>query len=166
MRHVAVLLLASVAGSIACHHGGPPAPEMPRPEPRVDMAPLADASRIYYDNGIAFGDSARIIVRDTVQWRSIWRQATQGQPSPPPRPVVDFGKDMVLVAAAGRMKPGDVIRVDSVGTRGSTMYVAVRITVACQPFPTDAFPFEIVRLPRNDGPVLFREHRGRAPECS
>lgn len=129
------------------------------------MEPLADGARVYYDNGIGFADSARIVVRDSITWRSIWRQATQSQPSPPPMPVVDFSQDMIVVAAAGRMKPGDVIRVDSLGVRGSLTVIAVRTTVACQPFPSDAFPFEIVRVARRDGPIRFVEHRVSAAGC-
>jgi hypothetical protein len=129
------------------------------------MQPLSDASRVFYDNSAGFADSARIVVRDSITWRSIWTQATRSQPSPPPMPPVDFSQDMIILAAAGRMKPGDAIRVDSVGVRGALTVIAVRTTVACQPFPSDAFPFEIVRVARRDGPIRFSEHRVRAPDC-
>jgi hypothetical protein len=129
------------------------------------MRPFDDAARIYYDNGIAFADSARLIVKDTLTWRSTWRQATKSQPSPPMMPVIDFSKNVVLVVAAGRMKPGDAIRVDSIGTRGTLTVIVVRTTVACQPFPSDAFPFEIVSIPRLEGQIRFTEHRLRSPEC-
>ena len=160
LRILTLCLLALVA---ACKHGS--APVAPRPEPPVPMQPFAEAARIYYDNGIAFSDSTRLVVRDSGTWRTVWRQATQTQPSPPPMRAVDFTKDMVVLVAAGRMKPGDAIRVDSVGVRGSITVLVIRTTVACQPFPSDAFPFEIVRIPRTDGQVRFSEHRERSTSC-
>ena len=155
----AVIVLAA-----ACHKGGggPPAP---KPEPAVAMKPLDDAARVYYDNGIGFADTLRNVVKDTSAFRQFWKRATQGQPSPPPLPTVDFSKDMVVVVAGGRMKPGDAIRVDSVGTRGTLMVLVVRTTVACTPFPSDAFPFEMVKVARTDGQVRFTEHRLRASDC-
>lgn len=129
------------------------------------MQPLSDAAQVFYDNSIAFGDSARIVVRDTTTWRATWLRATRSQPSPPPMPSIDFTREMVIVAAAGRMKPGDAIRVDSIGVLGSTTVLAVRTIVACQAFPADAFPFVIVRVPRRDGAVQFVEHEARAPSC-
>ena len=120
---------------------------------------------MYYDNGMAFADSARIVVRDSAAWQAIWQRATHSQPSPPPMPAVDFSREMIVVAAAGRMKPGDLIHVDSIGLHGSTTALVVRTMVTCQPFPADAFPFEIVRIPRRDGPVQFIEHQARAQGC-
>lgn len=145
----------------ACSHGVP----IIAPQPKVTLEPLGDSAQVYYDNGMAFADSARIVVRDSATWRAIWQRATSPQPSPPPMPVIDFSRDMIVVAAAGRMKPGDLIHVDSIGVHGSLTVLVVRTMVACQPFPTDAFPFEIVRVPRRDGPVQFIEHRTRAASC-
>jgi hypothetical protein len=159
-----VLLCATVALAAGCHHGGggPPAP---KPEPPIAMKPLDESARIYYDNGIGFADTSRTIVKDTAAFRQIWKRATQGQPSPPPLPTVDFSKDMVVVVAGGRMKPGDAIRVDSIGTRGTITVLVVRTTVACQPFPTDAFPFEVVKVTRTDGQVRFTEHKVKLGDC-
>jgi hypothetical protein len=145
----------------ACSHGVP----VIAPQPKVTLQPLSDTAQVYYDNGLAFADSARIVVRDSTAWRAIWQRATRPQPSPPPMPVIDFNREMIVVAAAGRMKPGDLIHVDSIGVHGSLTVLVVRTVVACQPFPTDAYPFEIVRIPRRDGPVQFVEHQGRAPGC-
>lgn len=165
MRRISAFLFCATLGLAAgCHHGGggPPAP---KPEPAIAMHPLDDAARIYSDNGVGFADTARIIVKDSVAFRSIWKRATQGQPSPPPLPVVDFTKNMVVVAAGGRLKPGDAVRVDSIGTRGSLTVIVVRTTIACQPFPTDAFPFEVVKVAKTEGQVRFSEHKMKGPEC-
>jgi hypothetical protein len=121
---------------------------------------------VYYDDGPGFPDSVRMAVRDQTTFEDVWARATYSQPSPPPIPVVDFTNEMILVVAAGRMSPGDQIRVDSVGVRGDFYVVLVRTIVQCQPFPADAYPLEIVRVAREERPVTFSERRERAAQCT
>src|SRR5439155_15027409 len=113
-------------------------------------------ARVYYDDGPAFRDSVRIVVRDGDAWRAVWAQATSTQPSPPPLPAVDFTREMVLVVGAGRMTPGDQIHVDSAGVRRDFFVAVVRTIVQCRPFPAPASPLDIVRLSRS----------GNAATCS
>jgi hypothetical protein len=80
-------------------------------------------------------------------------------------PTVDFGRDMVLVVGAGRMSPGDQIRVDSAGVRRGFFVAVVRTIVECRPFPAEAFPLEIVKVPRSDRQATFEERRERAAHC-
>jgi hypothetical protein len=72
------------------------------------------------------------------------------------------------------MTPEDRIRVDSVGVRDVTdavgeteevMMVIVRTVEGCRRFNVDAYPVEIVRVPRFEGPVRFVERRERDPSC-
>jgi hypothetical protein len=88
---------------------------------------------------------------------------------------MDFGSHMVVVASAGRMTPEDRIRVDSVGVREVTdavgdsedvMLVVVRTTEGCSRFNVDAYPVEIVRVPRFDGAVRFLERRDTDQSCA
>ncbi len=134
-----------------------------RPADRV--SPVLSSERVYYDDGPAFRDSVRLIVRDPETWRSLWAQATSTQPSPPALPDVDFDRDMMLVVGAGRMKPGDQIRVDSAGTRGQFFVAVVRTIVECRPFAAAGYPLEIVRVKRSDKPVNWVERRDRAAHC-
>lgn len=158
-----ILGLASLTLLSAC--GRKSAPDAPRPEPPVSMRAVTDDQFVLADNANVFADSTRTLVKDTVEWKRIWSQATSRQPSPPARPTIDFSKEMVVLAAAGRKKPGDVIHVDSVGTRGDLTVIVIRTTKGCQSFASDAFPFEMARLPRADGRVQFRELVLTAPEC-
>jgi len=160
------ILLATLA---ACGGGAPPGALGPEP-----LAPLADADRLYYDNGEGITDSVRIVVRDQGALVDVWSRATSRQTSPAPAPAVDFGSDMVVVAGAGRMTPEDRIRVDSVGVREVTdavgdgedvMLVVVRTTEGCRRFNVDAYPVEIVRVPRFDGAVRFIERRETDQSC-
>lgn len=140
-------------------------PKLPPPPAPINWRVLAPDAQIYYDNGVGFGDSVRVVVRDAAAWQNLWTQATKSQPSPPPRPQVDFATQMLLLVAAGRMKPGDEIHVDSIGVRADTTYVVVKTTLACQQFPTDAFPVEVVRIRRSEGPVMFAERVFRSTAC-
>jgi hypothetical protein len=132
----------------------------------MGLSPVLSSARVYYDDGPGFPDSVRMAVQDQTTFEDVWARATYSQPSPPPIPPVDFTNEMILVVAAGRMSPGDQIRVDSIGVRGDFYVVVVRTIVQCQPFPADAYPLEIVRVPRDERPVTFSERRERAAQCT
>lgn len=129
---------------------------------------------MYYDNSGGIADSLRLVLRDEAALHEIWRQATSRQAAPPPPPEIDFSRDMVIVAAAGRLTSDDQIRVDSVavsremnaaGRTEETLNVFVTLELACRRIDVDGFPLEIVRLRRFDGPVRFHEQRRDAENC-
>ena len=163
MRYSMLFCSTGLALVSACHHGK--GPDIPKPEPQVEMKLLDPSSKLYSDNVLGFADSSRVIIRDTLAMREAWNQATKGQPTPLPMPNIDFNKELVILASGGRLKPGDVVAVDSIGTRGAMTVLAIRTAIACQPFPTDAFPFEIVKIPRINGPIRFVEHRVKSQDC-
>lgn len=144
----------------------PPPPPPPPPPPVEKWEPILPEARLYYDDVNAFGDSTRLTVRDMNTWEDIWRRATTRQASTPPTPTVDFSRQMVLVVAAGKMKTGDEIHVDSVGTLEGRVRAAVTTRAQCGPVPTSAYPFEIVRVPFSNQPVVFLEHRAKGDDCS
>ena len=154
-RRIGVLVSAFTLVS-ACAHA-PPGLEV--------LVPVVSSARVYYDDGPAFKDSVRLVVRDSTTWKRVWAQATSTQPSPPPLPVIDFDHEMAVVVGAGRMTPGDQIRVDSAGTRGGFFVAVVRTIVECRPFPAEAYPLEIVRVAATDKPPSFVERRERAAHC-
>ena len=169
-------LTAAMSLSQAClfHRKKPPQPapvQAPAPTPAPPPLPVerweavsADA-RLYYDDVDAFTDSVRLIVDDPDTWSDVWRRATSRQARTPRTPQVDFGRQMVLVVAAGRMKTGDEIHVDSVGTLEGRVRAVVRTRAQCGPYPATAYPFEIVRIPRSTVPVQFLERREKAEDC-
>lgn len=147
--------------------GGPPPPSS-------TLAPVPDRARLYYDDSGGVTDSLRLAVRDQEAFEELWSRATSRRSDPPPRPDVDFEERMVVVAAAGRMEPGDRIRVDSVGVRqrrtpeGDTeevLAVVVRTVRECGGFQGDAYPVEILSVQRFDGPVDFLERQERGSGC-
>jgi hypothetical protein len=151
----------------ACHKAK--APEQPRPAPSlmVEMRAVGDESFVLADNAQVFTDSITKVVRDTIEWKEVWDQAMsrRQQNARLSRPVIDFSKEMVVLAAGGRMKPGDAVHIDSVGARKDLTVIVVRYTIGCQDLRLTAWPFEMARLPRTSGEVTWREHRNKAPEC-
>src|SRR5712691_11837004 len=152
-NRLSLALCGGMAFALACAH---------RPEALSPVLPIA---RVYYDDGPAFRDSIRLVVEDSVTWKRVWTRASSTQPSPPPRPDIDFRSELLLVVGAGRMAPGDQIRVDSVGVRGGFFIVVVRITTECRPLAADVYPVEIVRALRTGKPVAFTERRERGANC-
>jgi hypothetical protein len=150
-------------------HKGKPAPEQPKPAPSllVEMRAVTDDEFVLADNAPVFTDSLTKVVRDTIEWKEIWEKAMSRRPTDARlgRPAVDFGKEMIVLAAAGRLKPGDVVHIDSVGSRRDLTVIVVRYTIGCQDIRQTAYPFELARLPRTTGEVTWREHRYKAPEC-
>jgi hypothetical protein len=169
MRSLICLLATLALVSAGCGRKKPtpvPAPAYAPPPPAENMMPLEPDARIYYDDAaVAFTDSARLTIRDAETWRNIWSRATAGQASAPELPAVDFNRHMVLLVAAGRLRSGDQIHVDSVGTKKGTTVAVVRTTMECQEFPAAAYPFEIVRVKRSEHPVLFVERVGKPEGC-
>lgn len=167
MRHRPILILGA-ALLTACRGGGAPA------TPTPSFNPVTTAERLYYDNGGGIQEEMRLVVRDAATLADVWQRVTSRQVEPPPAPQVDFTREMLLVVAAGRMTPEDEIRVDSVGIRSETtatgrtervMAVIVRIREGCRRFNADAYPLEVVRVRRFDGPVNFVERREQAADC-
>jgi hypothetical protein len=167
-----LLILVGVLVAPACRRGGAPPPPAAPPPPTWTAA---TAQRLYYDNAGGIQDSLRLVIRDSEQLRSVWTRATSRQVAPPPVPTVDFEQEMLLVVAAGRRSAEDQIRVDSVGVRrepaapgpaaAEEMTAVVRLTEACRRFASEAYPIEIVRVRRFDGPVRWIERRERAQDC-
>jgi hypothetical protein len=160
MRRTIVVLLAmgGVVTGLACGRGGGGGIT-------TSLTPVLPSTRLYSDDGPAFTDSVRLAIRDMATWQQVWAQATSTQGSPPPLPQVDFTQEMVLVAAAGQMHPGDQIRIDSAGVRAGVFVAIVRTITACRPFPAAAYPLDIVRVQLSEREVTWTERRERAPDC-
>ncbi len=139
-----------------------------RPPP---LGPVPDSDRLYYDTRGGIADSLRMVVRDAGSWLEVWTRVTAERAAPPPLPTLDFEEHMAVVVAGGRMTPEDRVRVDSVGVRAErsadgdvrdVLAVIVQTTHGCGRFNADAYPVEIVRVRRFDGPVTFVERRADA----
>ncbi len=162
MRESARILLgALLLGACAHHRPAQPPPPTPMPPP----VPLL------YDNGGGIRDSVRVVIRNGASMLEYWKQATTPLASPPAAPTVDFNREMVIVVGAGRMTPDDQIHVDSLlvrpelnsaGKREDVLTIVVRTVQGCHRFRTDAYPVEIVRARKFEGPVKWDERKEQA----
>jgi hypothetical protein len=165
VRCAAVTLGAMIAAG--CSHASP----TPAPAP---LGPIAPEARLLNDNSGGMRDSTRLVIRDAATLTTTWKQVTALQGNPSPMPTVDFTRDMVVVVAGGRMSPADEIHVDSAGVRREStvggkqqniLAILFTVTQGCRQFNRDAYPVEIVRLPRYAGEVRFIGKRERGPGC-
>jgi hypothetical protein len=156
-------LLAALLVVTACHRGRPAAVAPGQPPPPTPMPPPVE---LYYDAGGGVRDSMRVVMRDAATLANYWQQATSTQPTPPPVPAIDFTREMVILVAAGRMTPEDQIHVDSLlarreltaaGDRPETLSIVVRTVIGCGRFRAEAFPVNIVKARKFDGPVKWVE---------
>jgi len=99
--------------------GTPPAASSPAADAAVPLRRLSEEAytSIRYNSGLA--ERGEQVVRDAGAWSSLWSRMT-ARNRPAPLPPVDFGRDMVLVAAMGRQPSGGhrvtIERVDDTGT--------------------------------------------------
>ena len=103
----------------------------------------------------------RLVIRDRAEFNELWNQITSMTSNKPPLPEVDFSREMLLVAAMGQHLSSvyDIV-IDGACEVGDQLEVFVRITkfppcgVSVGVFPE---PLDIVRLPKTDRAVVFRE---------
>jgi hypothetical protein len=165
-KRIPSLLLTALAVA-SCGRGRPVQPAAPPPP-----TPMPPPVQLYYDNGGGIRDSTRVVIRDAATLGEYWRQATSTQVAPPPVPTVDFNREMAILVAAGRLTPDDQIHVDSLllrpelnsdGRRVETLTIVVRMIEACRKFRAEAFPVEIVRARKFEGPIKWDERKD--PVC-
>jgi hypothetical protein len=113
-------------------------------------------SRIHHSHESGLYDNTRLVVRDQGTWRAIWsriqyRDRTREPQSPPlvEPPVVDFWKEMVVIAAGGHAGcPHDVV-LDSLYIDGLGQPVVVVNTweaLSCGCLQGEQ-PVDVIRLP-------------------
>ena len=150
-RLVIPLLLG--CGAISCSSAMEPIPGVSVPVTRLNSQPY---SFTYYSQ---LQQPERLVIRDQSAWMAAWRSLwPNGAPIPAP-PAIDFGKDMVVLAALGtRSTGGFSILVDSARTTTEGLIVFIGTSAPGQHcVTTQAFtqPVDLARLPRTDGAVRF-----------
>jgi hypothetical protein len=111
------------------------------------------------------------VVRDHDAWLNVWKRIYQVVPSNgpyPELPEIDFSREMVIVAAMGlRPSTAYAIIIDSAYERNDRLEVVVRSVEnrkGCMAFAMMTAPVDIVRLPKTERAVVFREIEV-VPEC-
>jgi hypothetical protein len=112
----------------------------------------------YLNGGIS--QRARLVIRDRADFNELWNKILSTTSAKPPLPEVDFSREMIIVAAMGHKTSTYEIIIDSACEVDDQLEVVVRsakflscgLQVGLPPQPVD-----IVRLPKTDLPVVFRE---------
>ena len=163
-----LILLLALAG---CGRGGS---QGPQPTPTIWERVRPDQV-LYTDNSGGIRDSMLVVVRTPDSLRTVINRAASMHTAPPELAPIDFSSHMVLLAAMGRNTPNDRVWIDSIGfARELTIdrrledvfKIAVRLIEACRRGGIDAFPLQIVRVPRSDATVKWIQTRQRDPACS
>lgn len=110
---------------------------------------------------------ARLVIRSRDEFNELWQEILRGSPKNTPLPEVDFSREMLIVAASGQQPTSAEIIIESACDVNTQLEVSVRSTrfVPCHPqvgLPPQ--PLDIVRLPKTDLPVVFRETEV-IPDC-
>jgi hypothetical protein len=144
-----------VWSGLACFGGPPP----------DTVAPVSTGALVFGTDRLVIGDSVREVVRDRNRWDEVWALALAAEPSATLPAPIDFGDEMVLVAAAGRMDTGAQIRIDSVGVRGEDLIAHVVTIRDCRGFTSDVYPLVMVRVDRTDRRVRWIERSEQTQRC-
>jgi hypothetical protein len=113
------------------------------------------------ESSSGLGEPLREVVRDEARWARLWEQVYAGVTPRPPRPPVDFSRQMLIAVAAGTRPTGGFdIAVRAVTVRGIAL--DVEILESCP--PPDAMvsaalthPVMVVRLDALALAPAFRE---------
>ena len=164
MRHSRFpLLIAAVLGTLACSQAAAPR-ESGGPVRIVRLRP--EPYSLTYFSGL--DEPQRTVVRDEVAWRAAWAAIWRRHSPVPPLPLVDFEREMLVIAALGsRPTTGYGILVDSALAEGEGLLVQIR-TIApgerCGTGGALTQPVDVARITRADGAVRFRD-RPQVHEC-
>lgn len=95
------------------------------------------------------------VIRDPQALAGVWSELGQAGD----RPEVDFDQEMVLAVFMGERRTGGYrVEVNDVARDGETLRVSVRMSAPgpnCMTTQALTQPYQIVRLPRVEGPVEF-----------
>lgn len=154
-----VRLALAIGATIACfadlaiaQHDGP---REVLPVTRLRRGPTA------YSTYSGLDDSLRAVVRDSAEWSALWRTIARPFYPPPPLPVVDFDRDMIVVAALGaRPSSGYDIVIEGARQDTSSIEIVLRTSSPAPGCPVSAAmtqPVDLATIPISARPVRFRE---------
>lgn len=148
VRFASLVLAGLLAGSsTSCIH-----------RRRTELPPEGPRSIAYgYHTGMQA--PAQRVIRTAKDWYALWLRHHSNVIPVPPLPNVDFNREMVLCVAIGQRPTGGYgVRITRTRLEGGELHVEVHETKppagAIVPMVLSQ-PYEIVRVPRFDGNVVF-----------
>jgi PrcB C-terminal len=145
-----------------------------RQVPITPMGPRLPGPRTSFTTGCYVWDQLRVVIRDRDAWLDLWKRIHRPDPyrvpypEPPPLPEIDFSREMIVVAAMGRRPTSNYdIIIDGAYERDNRLEVVVRSVEnrkGCGAYMIITAPVDIVRLPKTERTVVFREIEV-VPDC-
>lgn len=150
---VAILMATACRSAIAAgQHGVPTAP--------VSLSRLRDGSTAF-SSYAGIGAPMRTVIRDSTAWRQLWDRINRPFVPPPALPSIDFGREMVVVAALGsRPNAGYDVVIEGAEQDSAGIEISVRVAspaAGCPVSTTMTQPIDLARVPITDQPIRFRE---------
>ncbi len=153
-RLAAALIAAAGMVAVGCQSTSSPND----PGSVFDQDPVTPMVREVYTG---FNEPARTVVRDSRRWAEVWARTFVGRAEVPPRPPIDFSREMVVVAAQGAQgSSGYDISIDRAASSDDGIAVYVTTTSPgerCVVLAVITSPVVIVRIPRSESDVRFIE---------
>lgn len=158
IRRSAVAALAVIAAACA-EPGAPLEPDLDTLEPGGEPVAVTRMNQHPPDYA-AIGQAERFVVDEPAQWEEVWGRLWNHHQPRPAAPAVDFGRELVIVAAMGwRATGGHSIRVDQARSYADHVTVHVRETApgrGCVVTQATTAPVDVVKIPRTALEVRFR----------
>jgi PrcB C-terminal len=137
-------------------------------EPREAITAVDPVAVVLHTGYSGFDASERFVVRDSARWADAWATAMANYTPIPPLPVVNFEKDMIIVAALGaRPSGGYDIAIEGVAPESDGALVLVGTTAPGSDCITTAAitaPVVMIRVPSVAGRIRFQE-RAEVRSC-
>jgi len=106
-------------------------------------------------------DPIRTVIRDSTAWRRIWERINRPFMPAPSLPVIDFDREMIVVASLGTRPSGGYDVVINGAEQDSTgIQISIRVATPAAGCPVSAVttqPIDLARIAASDQPVRFRE---------
>jgi hypothetical protein len=121
--------------------------------------------RVSFRSGGGFWEPVRLVIREPIQFNLFWKRLHSPDPthdpvSLPPVPEIDFSREMIVVAAMGqRPSSGYWIIIEGACETDEHLEISVRSINGrrCTALGIFTAPVDVVRIPRTNLPVVFRE---------
>ena len=145
------------------------------PVPITPLAPKRTGPRDSFTAFSGIGEPLRLVIREQDAWREIWKRIHRFGPFEGPNseipslPEVDFSREMIVVAASGsRPSGGYTVIIEAAHERNNQVEIAVRSISPgknCASLSVVTAPVDLVRLPKTERSIVFRETEVRQ-NCS
>jgi hypothetical protein len=157
---IALLVTAGCATPTGSTDGPPLSNQTPDGQGPITITRLrAEPYSFAYNSGIA--DSTRLTVRTQAEWQQVWTSIWRSTSPVTPPPPMNFGREVVVVAALGqRYSGGYSIYVDSAYQRAGHVEVVIRKVspgTGCATTAALTEPVDVAVIPVTGQPLEFRE---------